>query len=166
MPKKITQKLILFLLITFSLIKSTYSVCNQLNCPPLRGICSRDICICDDNYKTINNKNIQSNGIFCNYPLKSRFVAFVLEFFFPFGVGHFYSGKTILAAIKLGFFVLLISLCCFVLCCVNAKAVNGCAFFICIVLILCIISLVIMEFIDLICYGIGFYVDGNGVEMK
>ena len=99
--KKINQKLLLLFFIILSQIKSAYSICNLDNCPPLSGFCSRDICICNRNYITINNKNIQSNGIFCNSPLKSRFVAFALEFFFPFGIGHFYSEKTILAVIKL-----------------------------------------------------------------
>ena len=166
MAKKITQKLLFLFLISFSLIKSSYSVCNSLNCPPLRGICKGDICICDDNYITINDKNSPSNGIFCNYALKSRFIAIVLEFFFPFGVGHFYSGKTFLASVKLGLFILLISMCCAVLCCVNAKSSNPCSFFICLILVLSLFGIFIMEILDLIFYAIGFYVDGNGINMK
>ena len=152
--------------ITFSLIKSTYSACNSLNCPPLRGICSNNICVCEENYKTVDNNAIKSNGVFCNYKLKSRFVAFLLEFIFPFGVGHFYSGKIILACIKLGLFVLLISMCCSVLICVSGKAVNACSVIICLIVVLSIISIIVMEIFDLVSYGLGIYNDGNGIEMS
>ena len=136
MSNNIIQKLSFIILTLLTLIDSTYSVCNSVNCPPLRGICSENKCICEENYATINNKYIQNNGIFCNYHLKSRFVAFLLEFFFPFGVGHFYSGKTILAVIKLGLLALLFLMCCSVLCCVASKAVNACYAIICIILVM------------------------------
>ena len=158
-------KFIFLFLVTLCLIKSAYSVCNSVNCPPLRGICSADLCVCEDGFTTVNNKYIKNNGIFCNYRLKYKFVAFLLEFFFPFGVGHFYSGKKILASIKLGFFVLMIIMCCAALCCVNVKAINSCSFVISLILILSIIGLFIMQICDLLFYAIGFYNDGNGIEM-
>ena len=170
MPKNNTNnnsfKSIFLLLVTLCLIKSAYSVCNTVNCPPLRGICNADLCICEDGFTTVNNKYIKNNGIFCNYRLKYRFVAFLLEFFFPFGVGHFYSGKKILASIKLGLFVLMIFMCCAALCCVNVKAINSCSFVISLILILSLIGLIIMEIFDLLFYAIGFYNDGNGIEMS
>ena len=159
-------KLIFIILITLCLIKTTYSVCNAVNCPPLRGVCSGDLCICEENYLTVNNKYIKSNGVFCNYHLKSRYIAFLLELFFPFGVGHFYSGKIILASIKIGLFALMILMCCSVLCCVNAKVVNTCSFIICLILVLSILALFIMEIFDLISYGLGIYTDGNGIDMS
>ena len=162
-----TNNYFLFIiLIIFSLIQSTYSACNSVNCPPLRGVCSGNLCVCEEGYLTVNNKKIQNNGVFCNYHLKSRFIAFLLEFFFPFGVGHFYSGKTYFAAIKIGLFVLMISMCCTILCCVNVKAVNGCSFFISLVLVLCIIGILAMQIFDLIGYALGIYKDGNGVELS
>ena len=179
MSNKITHKLLFFILITLSLIKTAYTACNLINCPPLRGLCESNQCICEESYATINNKYIQSNGISCNYHLKSRFVAFLLEFFFPFGVGHFYAGKTILAAVKLGILVLIISTCCCVLCFVASKKrtnenanddsnekSNACSFIVCIIFVLSLIGLVIMEVFDLVCYGLGLYLDGNGVPMN
>ena len=164
--KNTFQKFFFIILITLSLIKSTYSTCNSVNCPPLRGVCNGNLCVCEENYITVNNKFIENNGVFCNYHLKSRFIAFLLEFFFPFGVGHFYSGKTILAVVKLSLFVLLICTCCAVLCCVSAKVTNACTVFICVMVVLCIIALVIMEIFDLVCYALGVYNDGNGIEMS
>ena len=153
-------------LITFCLFESVYSVCNVLNCPPLRGICSADLCICEEDYITLNNKYIKNFNVFCNYHLKSRYIAFLLEFFFPFGVGHFYAGKTYFATIKIGLFVLLILMCCGVLCCVNIKDINSCSFIICLILVLNIIALLIMQMCDLIFYALGIYNDGYGIEMS
>ena len=166
MSKTNTHKLIVILLVTFSLVKISLSACNIENCPPSRGLCNANTCVCEENYQTVNNEYVHNNGIFCNYKLKSRFVAFLLEFFFPFGVGHFYSGKTYFAAIKIGLFVLMISMCCTILCCVNVKAVNGCSFFISLVLVLCIIGILAMQIFDLIGYALGIYKDGNGVELS
>ncbi len=165
--KIITNKYLLTILITFSLIQSAYSGCNSINCPTSRGVCNGNICVCEENYLTVNNKQIQNNGIFCNYHLKSRFIAFLLEFFFPFGVGHFYSGKTTLAMIKLGLFVVLISMCCSVLCCVVGKPTyNTCSLILCLIVVLCIIGIIIMQIFDLVSYALGIYNDGNGVEMS
>ena len=164
--KKISKNLIFIILISFSLFKLSYSVCNPSNCPPLRGICSQNRCVCEEGYMTVNNKIIQNNGVFCNYHLKSRFIAFLLEFFFPFGVGHFYSGKTILAVVKLGIFVLLICSCCTVLICLPKKDVNACSVIVCLIVVLCIIGLIFMEIFDLVSYGLGIYNDGNGIEMS
>ena len=154
------------LLIIFCLIETAHSICNAVNCPPLRGICSGDLCICEEGYITLNNKSIKNNGIFCNYHLKSRFLAFLLEFFFPFGVGHFYAGKIYFATIKIGLFVLMILMCCGVLVCVNVKSINYCSFILCLILFLNIIALIIMQICDLIFYALGIYNDGHGIEMN
>ena len=165
MSKRNNKILFFILLITFTLIKTSLSVCNTDNCPPLRGLCNGNMCVCEENYQTVNNKYVHNNGIYCNYKLKSKFVAFLLEFFFPFGVGHFYSGKTYFAFIKIGLFVLMISMCCTVLCCSNVKGLNGCQFIVCLILVLCIIGILVLQIFDLIGYALGIYNDGNGVEM-
>ena len=158
-------KILFFITISLTLIKSAYSICNEGNCPSTRGMCSNNQCICNEKYITINNKDFRGNGIFCNYELKSRLIAFLLEFFFPFGAGHFYSGKIYLATIKLSLFVILICSCCCVLCCFPGKDLNVCSISMCIIVVLCIISLVVMEIFDLVSYGLGIYNDGNGIEM-
>ena len=163
--KKFSLKTLFFITISLTLIESTYSFCNEGNCPLTRGMCSNNQCICNEKYITINNKDFRANGIFCNYELKSRFIAFLLEFFFPFGVGHFYSGKIYLATTKLSLFAILICSCCCVLCCIPGKNLNACSISMCIIVVLCIISLVVMEIFDLVSYGLGIYNDGNGIEM-
>ena len=166
--KTITKKLLYFIFIGFSLIKSTNSACNSLNCPPLRGLCNGNICVCEESYITVNNDKVHNNGIFCNYREKSRFIAFLLEFFFPIGAGHFYSGKTILASIKLGMFVFLVVSFIIVLFCksVNRFNANSGTITLSFLIILCLLGIVLMQIFDLIGYACGIYLDGNGVEMN
>ena len=163
MSKNIYQKSIYTILISISLIKTAYSVCNLENCPPQRGVCYGNRCICQSNYITTNIGN--SNGIFCNYRLKSKMIAFILEFLFPFGVGHFYSGNIILGVIKLGLWILLISMFCSILCCIAVKVINACTIIIFLTILLSVLGLVFMEIFDLLSYGLGIYKDGKGYEM-
>ena len=160
-------KLILFTcLISLSMNQYGYSVCNKDNCPPSRGVCSNNNqCICNKNYITVDNQMVKSNGQYCNYYIKSKYMALLLEFFFPFGVGHFYSGKTLLAIIKLTLFIILVCACCSVLCCVAGKVVNACSIIISILVVLCLVGLVLMEIFDLVGYGFGIYTDGNGITL-
>ena len=152
--------------ISVSLINSVYLVCNKSNCPESRGTCSGGTCICKNNYITISNAYVDNKGIYCNYPVKSKLMAVLLEFFFPFGVGHFYSGNTLLAIIKLVIFIILLSMCCSILCCVAGKCINIVSSIICFTIIASLIALVCMEIFDLVGYGFGIYNDGNGVMMR
>ena len=165
MSLKKSEKLLFISLIILSLIKTTISVCNTSNCPPSRGDCISGQCKCKNNYATIDNSFIKSNGISCNYRLKSSLMALLLELFFPFGVGHLYSGKTLLAIIKFLLFLFLLSIFCSLLCCVIGKVVNACTTIIFVIVILSLIGLVFMEVFDIISYLLGFYRDGNGVNM-
>ena len=164
----ISNKFLLSILISFSLLQSVTSQCNSLNCPPLRGLCSNNICVCQEGFATVNNYYIKNNGIFCNYSLKSRFIAFALEFFFPFGAGHFYSGKTILACLKLGFFVLLIfsSICALCLNAMNESSSKTGTIILTLIILISILGIILMQIFDLIAYGAGIYSDGNGVALR
>ena len=163
-----SKKLLSLILFSLCLIKEANSLCDALNCPPLRGLCNNGECICENGFATVNTNHIKSNGIFCNYTLKSRYIAFVLEFFFPIGAGHFYAGKTILAGIKLGFFVLIVLSFIF-MCCLLAKNrndTNAGSIILTIIIILSLVGLILMQIFDLIGYAAGIYSDGNGVEMN
>ena len=75
-------KVYLTILVSLSLINATYCICNESNCPSSRGFCnSNNQCICQNNYITVNNEFVKSNGVSCNYHLKSRYIALLLEFF-------------------------------------------------------------------------------------
>jgi hypothetical protein len=82
--------------------------CSPSNCPPLQGICEKNVCICSKNFKTVNNQYIKSYGINCNYQIKYKLIAFLLELFFPIGVGHIYAEKTNMAILKFTLFVIFI----------------------------------------------------------
>ena len=166
--KYFPNKLLLFIFLIIYQIQAVSSVCNPANCPPLRGLCSNNLCVCQEGFVTVNNNYVKNNGIFCNYILKSRFIAFILEFFFPFGVGHFYAGKKILATIKLGIFVTLIISFIALLCFISKYRLvtNAGSIVLTVVIILCILILIIMQIFDLIAYGFGLYSDGNGVDLS
>ena len=163
-----SNKLLFFIIICLYQFQTVSSACDSLNCPPLRGLCSNNLCVCEEGYATVNNNQIKNNGIFCNYNLKSRYIAFLLEFFFPIGAGHFYSGKTILASIKLGLFVFLVVSFIIVLFCksVNRFNANSGTITLSFLIILCLLGIVLMQIFDLIGYACGIYLDGNGVEMN
>ena len=56
-------KILFSILISFCLLKSVNSLCNQSNCPILRGVCYNDICHCFYEYQTLNNDYINSDNI-------------------------------------------------------------------------------------------------------
>ena len=55
------NRLFLFILISFCSIKIVNSACDALNCPPLRGLCSNNICVCEEGFATVNTKQIKNN---------------------------------------------------------------------------------------------------------
>ena len=159
------KRLFLISLLLLTLISSINSACNISNCPPVRGLCTNNVCVCDPKYATVNNKYIQNNGINCNYELKSKLYAFLLEFFFPFGMGHYYSQKMILFSVKLCLFGGLILSCCCLACFLAENKITGCQTILTLIFLLCFLSLIILQIIDLVSYGLGLYYDGNGVAM-
>ena len=159
------EKFFLIFFTLLALISSTNSACNISNCPPVRGSCFSNVCVCDERYTTVNNQYVKNNGINCNYELKYKLYAFLLEFFFPFGMGHYYSGKTIFFIIKLFLFGGLILSCCFIACFLAEDKITGCQTALTLIFLLCAILLVILQIIDLVSYGFGIYYDGNGVPM-
>ena len=162
---QLPDRILLIFFTLLALINSTNSACNASNCPPVRGLCVRNVCVCTPKYTTVNNEYVKNNGINCNYELKSKLFALLLEFFFPFGMGHYYSEKMILFSIKLCLFGGLILSCCFIACFLAEDKITGCQTVLTLIFLLCIISLFILQIIDLVSYGFGLYHDGNGVAM-
>jgi len=83
----------------------TKSICNTDNCSPLNGRCSpnRDICKCLDGFVNIDLQPENKKERYCEYEQSTQLIAFLLETFFPFGVGHLYCGRTINGLFKLIF---------------------------------------------------------------
>lgn len=157
---------------------STKALCNQINCPFGQGQCLNNQCYCFTGYVT-NTNEINSNNhlktektqektiTYCNYEVKSHTIAFFLEFFFPFGTGHFYSQRYINGCFKLMLFVFLCIFWCGDICGIRIRfALNSKMDKIHIVIVLLnLLTLFIVHIIDLICFGFQIYKDGNGVEM-
>ena len=55
------------------------------------------------NVQNFNQTQRESNinAPYCSYRQKNQFMAFLLEFLFPFGVGHFYAGRVTFGGYKL-----------------------------------------------------------------
>lgn len=172
--------IIIFISISSSISQQEESMkglCNQINCPFGQGQCLNNQCYCFTGYVTNindnNNNNIRSGKIlektiiYCNYEVKSHTIAFFLEFFFPFGTGHFYSQRYVHGCFKLMLFLFLCIFWCGDICGIRIRfALNSKMDKIHIFIVLLnLLSLFIVHIIDLICFGFQIYKDGNGVEM-
>lgn len=156
---------ITIILVSFSVCQAQQnSKCNYINCPYLQGICSNDKCICARHYTTITDKSNKNNQIYCNYHSKSKITAFLLEFFFPLGLGHFYTDNYGKGLIKLILFTLLLLVCCCELCCIRSLITKGliCLSFLTIIIA---ISWAVFQLLDIFGYLVGFYTDGYNVEL-
>ena len=143
-------------------------ICGIQKCDSLGGFCSKYInCTCHKGYDTL----FKINDLKCNYKMYSKFKAGILEFFFGFGIGHFYSLRYHFAEFKLSLYLFLI-LCCFfsiyqIKEIFNENEVNDypktsiCVLF----SIGLFIFLLIWQFIDCILFWAGFYLDGNQMKM-
>ena len=117
------------------------------NCPYMQGICIRDRCMCLRGYQTLIPEG-STEIIYCNYPQKSRWIAFILEMFLPC-LGLLYLGRYVHCFIK--FSLLLTYLC-------QRKQASCLA-------ILAGLAFVIMYLVDMIKILLASYYDGNGVPI-
>ena len=77
-------------------IHRDYKLCNKKNCPVTRGTCSSEnICVCFDGYMTTFEQ-----PTYCDYEQYELLIFLLLEFFFSFGVGHFYVHRYFYGLIK------------------------------------------------------------------
>ena len=81
----------------------TYKVegkCNKETCK--NGKCENDnLCICNKEFAFLkDNYSQNNNNELCNYNLKSQKIAFLLELFLIFGIGHFYCHRILYGALK------------------------------------------------------------------
>ena len=111
MKQKLNNIIILLIVSSLKAVNSVkhndfrfkFPICNKVNCPRTRGICTRDNkCICLKNY--ITHENFTEYGNFqCNYLQSNQANIFILEFLFGFGTGHFFLGNYIIGLFKLVF---------------------------------------------------------------
>ena len=140
-----------------------FLICNRLNCPHSRGVCTRDNkCVCIGDYTTVNNKELYGDYQ-CNYLQANQAKAFVLEFLLGFGAGHFYLGNVLLASIKFTF-CLFSAILVAVSPCLSANDMKGK----CYTYLMGIAGLVwiVWQSIDGVLMGISYYKDKNGIPMS
>jgi hypothetical protein len=140
----------------------TSQICSYENCPFSQGLCYENKCLCAYGFKTLASNS--EPQIFCNYHQKSKMTAFLLEFFFPFGVGHYYAGRIYFAIAKLVFFIILFCNFCGELICMNLRLYK---LFMCSTMFAIAFSCIwlIFQSIDLLCYLTGLYNDGYGISL-
>lgn len=144
----------------------TTLTCGNYKCPEEGGYCAgtyNQICVCYDEYDSYPFDKFEM----CNYKRKKQIIAFVLELFLMFGIGHFYLANYKLAIIKLIFFILGYSLF-IVLRKMSKKTEENNTFSLLTALFGCFICILIIiwQIIDVILLGLGRYTDGKGIEMS
>lgn len=149
--------------VTFDAKESDTASCNVEICPPMQGVCYEDKCICAYGFKTVAPQEDEPL-IKCNYRQKSHMVAFFLEFFFPVGIGHLYAEKITLTLVKFSIFAVFFVGACGQLCCLNLK-INKWIIFTSMLLLFDLVLWIALQIVDIICYVLNYYLDGNGIRM-
>ena len=181
---------IYYLLILISIIPIKNICIQGGNCPEGHGVCKAASCICLYNYWSLNTKANPSPNIYCNYKKINRFFILIIELFLP-SIGHLTAGKYYFFIIK--FLLLFCPIFYFIWGYYTYKnddgrqisgeenrfnntldehlyranreniKINKSEQFFVIISFFSLIAFVLMHIIDLFCYAIGLYYDGNGV---
>ena len=149
------------------------SGCNAQNCPLPYAYCTSGTnCHCSSGFANFRLASTNpTNNLPCQYTQKKQLVAFLLEFFFPFGVGHFYSQRTVIGILKLLFIVATPCLFCCLLCCglFSMDSLSSQKVFSTLSATLGLIytiGLFAWVIVDLVFFGLNKYTDGNGVPLQ
>jgi hypothetical protein len=139
--------------------------CGSTYCNEQLGICvgePKSYCLCKEEYDTFPKDSNQS----CTYVRKQQLVAFLLETFCGFGVGHFYTGNLYLAIPKLIVYLLGVSGI-LVLRIVNMKTEDNNPTTLMLALTSCVVCcfIVIWHVVDAFLYSLARYKDGNGIDL-
>ena len=143
--------------------------CGDNICHPNGGKCFDQIqCICNEGYTTINFPTYHVN---CNYKQVSRTKAFLIELFFGFGLGHFYTGRTGMGLFKLFCYSLFCSCCCgslYMIKKIREEMEAEDHPYVSLLFVLSIVYkviLVLWQLIDSVLFLINYYPDGKGVQL-
>lgn len=138
-----------------------YGNCNDLNCKDPYGVCTETtVCSCYDGYAQPRDQEVSDDAVSCTYLLKEQYLAFLLEFLFWVGAGHFYCGRIVNGVGKLGFVCFVIIFDCFLKKMFkpyenkNRRTFNNFAYF----LYFC---LLFWQIFDVVMFGLNKYNDGN-----
>ena len=135
--------------------------CNDETCNQKNGKCvDPNKCVCDIGY---SNYKLKSYHKTCSYKLKNQIIAFLLEFFLWFGIGHFYCMRYLMGIIKLCTVLLIIIFDCTMK---NIKFKSNKARNCINIFIYCLYFILILwQIFDVCMFGMNKYKDGNGVPL-
>jgi hypothetical protein len=142
----------------------TKQICGTNNCNAERGVCYMNTCYCLNGFTSVEGRDI-----YCDYKMKNHYVALLLEFFFPFGAGHFYAENYLLGSLKSAFVLfLIVSVCLFYNYftgdLTNIKT-NKLVYLI-ITYLFCTAVYLIWNLVDILLFGLNIYKDGNNIKME
>jgi hypothetical protein len=162
------RKLFLLFGFIFSFAFSQEIFCGNDMCHPVGGKCVDNKCICQGGYISANLSTFHTS---CNYKQKSKLKAGLIEMFLGCGIGHFYAGRSFFGTIKLVFYSLFCSCCCYSLYIIRKIRREEEAedhpyaslLFFCSMAYLGL--LVLWQILDGFLFWFGIYSDGKGVNM-
>lgn len=142
-------------------------------------------CICDEGWVTLPNS--KKDDVMCCYKQKSQFMAFLLEFLFGFGFGHFYIGNYFMGSLKCCTYIFICCVSYLIIFCFCIKNDRHSSFkyertnanetvvkfyssplsykIFNAILISCILVYVIWQMTDIFMFGLNFFNDGNDVPL-
>lgn len=147
--------------------------CDNSTCNPDVGYClSNNMCACKEefaNFPMNKTETFYPNSA-CNYEKRKQVIAFLLEFFVPFGTSYFYLGRKEVGLLKVSvlFFIPLVLLIIFCHCCKSTSPINNKANSILFntFSLIYLVGLIVWLFWDLINISLGKYTDVNGVSLS
>jgi hypothetical protein len=147
----------------YDLIKYYNKSIDKSNITQLQSI---EKCYCNEGWYTNTGDPVD-----CCYQQKSQTVAFLLEFFFGFGLGLIYIGQIKLGFIKLICYSFFCCSCYTIACCFCCREVelqnkNNSQRVLNFLLIFSVSGYFMWQFVDVILFGLNFYLDGSGVPLQ
>lgn len=142
--------------------------CTMQNCMPPYGSCTDNhTCKCLDGYANFTPEGQEPSTRYCTYAQKKQLVAFLLEFFLPFGTGHFYIGQVLVGVLKVLIWFAPFVITMLMTCAVLSKDTSTLTGLIVTVLVCGFICTgLIWQLVDIIIFAVNGFKDGNGVPLQ
>lgn len=140
--------------------------CNKKNC--LNGKCNKSYCECNQGYGQVNNKNTKnsfSDKELCNYKLKNQILAFILESFLIFGIGHLYVHRILYGILKAICFLSIIFIDYIIKKIAIEKKSNKALNTICFISYILYFSMIIFHLYDIMMFAVNKHTDGYGMPL-
>ena len=158
--------LLTFLILTLSINVVTSTKCEDM-CDSIGGTCKDNVCSCKRDYSSFGLNGYK----FFKYKKYHTVFADLLELFLGFGIGHLYCQRKVNGMFKVFlYFIIYCCSCSFLL--TGAKLdsdlgdENRTAFKISLIIsVTCFLAVFIWQMVDCILFVMGFYKDGNMIDL-